>query len=454
MKPQDSDRIHRALEGLLSPEEWASLQRDVIDDAALRAEYVQQVSLHSQLRSLPTTAEQSSTAIPPAQKPRSRRLPSAVTLVITGSLAAALAVLATVMYARSQQAPVVATLIQAEQCQWAGSQLPTAVNSALTPGTLTLLQGIATLHFSSGATLTLEGPSQLELQDAMHCRLLEGTIVADVPETAHGFTVHTPDMQVIDLGTRFGLTTAPTSGNSQVRVFQGEVQIHRPGQPEPQHLTQGKALTHTTTPSTPDQEIIRPLPQQQTTGWTSLSTRHGRGKDCSVRRGHDSSPLGTEPLLMVKHTHLEKSYNNERHSYLSFDLSSLTQVQVLREAQLQLTPVPSGLGFSALVPDSHFTVYALPDSADEWQEESLTWTTAPGHSQGTPIARFSIPRSGITQPISLSTPELLSCIQRDANQLLTLLIVRETSETDPSGLVHAFASREHPTSPPPTLLLK
>lgn len=453
MSPQDSDRIHRALEGLLSPEEWASLQRDVIGDTALRAEYVQQVSLHSQLRTLPAAAEQSSPALS-TQKTQSRRPPSAVMLLITGSLAAALAVLATVMYARSQQPPVVATLIQAEQCQWAGTQLPTAVDSPLTPGTLTLLQGIATLRFASGATLTLEAPSQLELRDAMHCRLLEGTIVADVPETAHGFTVHTPDMEVIDLGTRFGLTTAPTSGNSQVRVFQGEVKIHRPGQPEPQHLTQGKALTHTTTPSTPDQEIIRPLPQQQTTGWTTLSTRHGRGKDSSVRRGHESSPLGTEPLLMVKHTHLEKSYNNERHSYLSFDLSSLTQVQALREAQLHLTPVPSGLGFSALVPDSQFTVYALPDTADAWQEQGLTWSAAPGPSQGTPIARFSIPRSGITQPISLSSPELLSCIQKDANQLLTLIIVRETSETDPSGLVHAFASREHPTSPPPTLRVK
>lgn len=447
-----SERLNRALDGLLSEEEWASLQAELLQDAALRGEYVQLLSLHNELRVLTPSLEHETAGNSVA--PAHRWGVSSYRPLLTAAAAAVVAVMGTLYYTQSLQPPVVATLVQAEQCQWAGTQLPTALHSELSPGTLTLLHGIATLRFASGATLTLEAPSQLELRDAMHCRLLEGTIVADVPESAHGFTVHTPDMQVIDLGTRFGLTTAPAAGHSQVRVFQGEVKIQRPGQQEAEHLTQGKAMTHTTAPSASDQEIIRSVPQQSSSGWTMLSTAVGRGKDGTVRRGHESLPQGAEPLLMVKHTHLEKGYNNERQAYLSFDLSSISQAQALQEVQLQLTPQPSGLGFSALVPESHFTVYALADAADGWLESGLTWDTAPGVAGAAAIAHFSIPRGGITQPILLSSPELLRCVQQDGNRLLTLLIVRDTSETDPSGLVHAFASREHPTSPPPTLRLR
>ncbi len=38
--------------------------------------------------------------------------------------------------------------------------------------------------------------------------------------------------------------------------------------------------------------------------------------------------------------------------------------------------------------------------------------------------------------------------------MISFVIVRETGETNTSGLAHAFASREHPTGRPPTLRLK
>ena len=70
----------------------------------------------------------------------------------------------------------------------------------------------------------MEAPTTLEIRNAMHCRLVEGTVTAEVPEPAHGFTIDTPDIKVVDLGTKFGVTAGST-GNSQVRVFEGEVEI-------------------------------------------------------------------------------------------------------------------------------------------------------------------------------------------------------------------------------------
>jgi len=51
-------------------------------------------------------------------------------------------------------------------------------------------------------------------------------------------------------------------------------------------------------------------------------------------------------------------------------------------------------------------------------------------------------------------PALAEFVRADTNGLVTLMIVRETGETDPSGLVHAFASKEHPTARPPTLRVR
>ena len=44
---------------------------------------------------------------------------------------------------------------------------------------------------------------------------------------------------------------------------------------------------------------------------------------------------------------------------------------------------------------------------------------------------------------------------RDAEDgLATFVIVRETGELEKQGLVHAFASKEHPSAQAPTLRLK
>ena len=47
----------------------------------------------------------------------------------------------------------------------------------------------------------MEAPVSLEVVSAMECRIKSGTVVADVPPQAKGFTVQTPDTRVVDYGT-------------------------------------------------------------------------------------------------------------------------------------------------------------------------------------------------------------------------------------------------------------
>jgi hypothetical protein len=59
---------------------------------------------------------------------------------------------------------------------------------------------------------------------------------------------------------------------------------------------------------------------------------------------------------------------------LSFDLRSVDYAEI-EQAELVLQVRSSGLGFSALAPDSRFAVYGM--EADEWDEATLTWDLAP-----------------------------------------------------------------------------
>ncbi len=454
----NDDRIERALEGLLSPEELDGLKADVIRDPELRAAYVDRVWLHSTLR-----AERESLVDLLDEEPQPGKIVQRWPLALWAAAAAACVTLALSIalfgHGTIFHRPV-ATLVQADNCKWAGSDLPTSVNSKLSAGTLALVEGIATLRFKSGATVTLEAPTTLEVRDAMHCRLIEGTVTADVPEPAHGFTIDTADIKVVDLGTRFGVTAGST-GNSQVHVFQGEVEIAGLAGGKMKRLTEGKNLHVGSANTAAGQEPTRGQPVQEAGGWTAIPTSFGHGKDGYARRGDGGAPLGTDPLIIVKHTDIERGRNNERRAVLTFDVAQRARAQIA-EAQIVLDPEPSGFGFSALVPDSRFAVYGLTDeSLDAWDETATLWASLPGCTDEGPdlqraqrLAEFWIPRGGSGGPLTVRGDALAEFIRRDTNGLVTFLIVRETGETDPSGLAHGFASREHPTARPPTLRLK
>ena len=92
------------------------------------------------------------------------------------------------------------------------------------PGTVRLAAGQATVRLGSGVALTLLGPLELEVRDAMQVRLAEGRLLASVPQVASGFTVRTGELEVWDIGTVFGVSAG--DGRSEVFVFKGEVQVN------------------------------------------------------------------------------------------------------------------------------------------------------------------------------------------------------------------------------------
>ncbi|MBL9199896.1 MAG: FecR domain-containing protein [Opitutaceae bacterium] len=453
------DRIDRAIEGLLSAEELAAFHADVARDPVLRAAYVERAWLHGTLLAERERLPEILSAAPAAAPAAMARGPWFVGLGLVAAAAIALAFVGGRRIAPAAARAPLATLVQADNTKWAGSTLPTLPQSALGPGMFALVEGIATVRFASGAVVTIEAPTKLEIVSALRCRLIEGSLTAEVPPSAHGFAVETPDLHVVDIGTRFGVT-AGSAGNSHVFVFDGTVEVADPRRSDVLRLTTGKHYHVGGVAGAATVEPNRAAPPQVIDGWTSITTAMGRGRDAYVRRGY-AEATGGHPLLMVKHTDLERGRPNERRALLTFDLAELETAR-LSEVQLVLDPEPSGFGFVTMVPDSRFSVYGLkPGVADGWVENALTWENLPGctddgviSAQVEKVAEFWLPRGGSGEPFVIRGDALATFVRASRGGLVTFLLVRETGETDSTGLVHAFASKEHPTARPPTLRVR
>ncbi len=164
--------------------------------------------------------------------------------------------------AEPRDRPVIARLTRSVNALWEEKTSP-APRAPLAAGQkLTLARGLVEIVFNTGATVVLEGPAELEVgtkgagvsdqgsEDIGDnaCSLAIGKLFARVPPKAHGFTVHTPSMKIVDLGTEFGVEVkleagtrnvergtkqsdprstfrVPHSSSTQVQVFQGEVAI-------------------------------------------------------------------------------------------------------------------------------------------------------------------------------------------------------------------------------------
>lgn len=121
----------------------------------------------------------------------------------------------------------VARIERSENPVWDEASLAKiAEDGWLAPGLLRLQSGSALIVFNSGATALVEGPAELSIETVNRMYLNSGRLAADVPPPATGFTVNTPRLNAVDLGTRFGVTV-DEDGNSELHVMEGEVEVSR-----------------------------------------------------------------------------------------------------------------------------------------------------------------------------------------------------------------------------------
>lgn len=465
MKPAEQFRLmelsERYADEKLSAAEISALEAELRDSTESRAFFARALHQRAELCFDDAWHTQTAPAVQSTARPVWWRH------VITASAAACVTL--GLFWLQSGRDGSVATLIRAQQCQWAGSSLPTVEGARLKPGMLDLIEGLAVLRFDSGAELVLEAPATVEVLDAMNCKLRRGTLVAEVPPQAKGFSIDTKDAKVIDWGTRFGIS-ADEDGKYMVRVLEGLVEVDDKNTAGSKKLEKGegvdrgwsKSQLHPGIGSAPEPSRWQPASVIDSgDGWQAITTAFGRGKDSYVQATEKPTPdFGKHPFFRVKRSGGKPELN--RKGCIAFDLSKFAG-RSIEDAELVLTIEPSELGFASFVPDSTFAVYGVTDeTADAWEENGLNWQNAPAPADGhlpdaakvQLLGKFEIAQGINRGTRKLRGKELADFLNADTNQIATLIICRETDETGDSGLVHAFATKENDTRSAPMLRVK
>lgn len=95
----------------------------------------------------------------------------------------------------------------------------------LYPGSrLVLTQGTVELNLDSGVKSIITAPADLTLNTHNALMLKKGTGWFHVPEQARGFKVDTTELEIVDLGTEFGVISTPSS-HDEVHLLKGKIKV-------------------------------------------------------------------------------------------------------------------------------------------------------------------------------------------------------------------------------------
>lgn len=187
-----------------------------------------------------------------------------------------------------------------------------------------------------------------------------------------------------------------------------------------------------------------------------LDSGLGATGDATIRGDSASGNFGSDTLLRVAGNSSSGSSTAAAKTYLQFDLSSLPASATLKTAMLRLAVATvkdldlTGFTYSA-------TLRFLPDAHDGWNESSINWTNAPLNNTGTngfltgttAVSTLSVTSSTLPSPgsiLGLDASAATINSSKGSNNLVSYVM----NSTTPVACLE-FASREHPTLPPPTL---
>ncbi|MBC8354904.1 MAG: FecR domain-containing protein [Planctomycetes bacterium] len=212
-------------EGDLDAAQRDELNEIINNDAGSREYYVEYVSLHAMLElqhhRTPTVEMplESTRELLPTQQ-------SNWTPFISFAIAASL-LFAVVHYVYNNYGPgrnVVATLIDGSHFAWQNAD-DQPLDGSLKPGRGQIVAGRGNLELSGGVLIVMQGPADFELLgEPNRFKFDRGVMRAVVPPEAEGFTVIAGGIEIVDLGTEFGLSV-DKHNDVEVHVFKGSVRV-------------------------------------------------------------------------------------------------------------------------------------------------------------------------------------------------------------------------------------
>ena len=236
-RPSDAALIGRYLDGTLDGAERAVFQERVRSSADFRRRVVDESAVHAALRDQQTWVEADRVKKGVSGSPLLRTAAMFVGLVAVATICLLVLVNRDGPSDRgSSQATIgaLATVVSSSDPEF-------VIGQVLGAGKLRLEEGFAEIQMIAGARLALDAGTETYLVASDRIRLLSGSIGADVPKGAEGFTVETPSGKIVDLGTRFGVSVAD-DGKTRAELFQGEFEVYA-GDKDPRRYKGSAAVT-------------------------------------------------------------------------------------------------------------------------------------------------------------------------------------------------------------------
>lgn len=224
--------------------------------------------------------------------------------------------------------------------------------------------------------------------------------------------------------------------------------------------------------------LVLPAP---TPAWAEeFSTRVGRGADAHILRLRPTENVGADAVLRVKNAAASIAEDFDRKTYLRFDTLPLAN-RIVDSATLEMVIVTEPAEGAPVSGPWSFRVYGLNDgvAADAgpgdggWIEgtgteaapttSGISWDNAPANdgspegagADATQLGGFTLDGTGVHGVVlSFSSPALMNFVSQDTNQLVTLIVTRETFDANFGGWIHRFASKESPLGQPPLLTVR
>ncbi|MBI9017814.1 MAG: NPCBM/NEW2 domain-containing protein [Phycisphaerae bacterium] len=123
--------------------------------------------------------------------------------------------------------PIIASITDEVNARWATVR---HIDDQLRSGLIELKEGFASISMNDGVELILQGPCGVELENSNQVFLKYGSLSANVPKNAIGFTVRSQFASVIDYGTEFGVSV-DTQGQVETHIFKGKVALRSGSNP-------------------------------------------------------------------------------------------------------------------------------------------------------------------------------------------------------------------------------
>lgn len=214
--------------GEITEDQLQTLEAALRADADLRQDFIEYMNVDAALGGLAALSDDEmsqfdtakSACLMSAKPSRTARKPLRI-YTLAGAIAAVLLVATSLWIASSVPEPTATLVAEVDAAlytdgqQWEGTALPS--------GKYTLQRGLLHLQFGGGVMVYIEAPARFDAVSDKRIILYNGRLSASVPPAGVGFTVETPEAEVVDFGTEFSVDVENSA--SEVHVFDGLVRV-------------------------------------------------------------------------------------------------------------------------------------------------------------------------------------------------------------------------------------